>query len=184
MAIWHITLSLAFVCTHLVTLNSSVCFPNRYGLWVCDVWVSSKAIKYKVQCKITLTWYQIWFRERAAGKSWFHVDKVSFQWPVDIAKSGIVWSIDEINRLKGYSHLIESVDYRLIAQVQRYICAWQWHVIQIMNVYECNGTNIFIRWKMKCSIQQGEAELNGTFDLSPNENICSIARMKKHSLFV
>ena len=56
--------------------------------------------------------------------------------------------------------------------------------IQIMNVYECNGTNIFIRWKMKCSIQRGEAELNSTFHLSPNENICSIARMRKHSLFV
>ena len=37
---------------------------------------------------------------------------------------------------------------------------------------------------MKCSIQRGEAELNGTFHLSPNENICSSARMKKHSLFV
>ena len=37
---------------------------------------------------------------------------------------------------------------------------------------------------MKCSIQRGEAELNGTFLLSPNENICSIARMRKHSLFV
>ena len=38
---------------------------------------------------------------------------------------------------------------------------------------------------MKCSIQRGEAELNGTFHLSPNENICSIARMKKniHYLF-
>ena len=58
------------------------------------------------------------------------------------------------------------------------------YTIQIMNVYECNGTNIFMRWKMKCSIQRGEAELNGTFHLSPNENICSIARMKKHSLFV
>ena len=23
------------------------------------------------------------------------------------------------------------------------------HVIQIMNVYECNGKNIFMRWKMK-----------------------------------
>ena len=40
-----------------------------------------------------------------------------------------------------------------------------------MNVYECNGTNIFMRWKMKCSIQRGEAKLNGTFHLSPNENI-------------
>ena len=47
--------------------------------------------------------------------------------------------------------------------------------IQIMNVYECNGTNIFMRWKMKCSIQRGAAELNGTCHLSPNENICSIA---------
>ena len=44
--------------------------------------------------------------------------------------------------------------------------------------------NIFMRWKMKCSIQRGEDELNGTFDLSPNENICSTARMRKHSLFV
>ena len=24
--------------------------------------------------------------------------------------------------------------------------------IQIMNVYECNGKNIFMRWKMECSI--------------------------------
>ena len=31
---------------------------------------------------------------------------------------------------------------------------------------------------MKCS-----AELNGTFHLSPNENICSIARMRERSLF-
>ena len=31
---------------------------------------------------------------------------------------------------------------------------------------------------MKCSIQRGEAELNGTFHLSPHENICSIARMR------
>ena len=37
---------------------------------------------------------------------------------------------------------------------------------------------------MKCSIQRGEADLNRTFHLSPNENICSIARMRKHSLFV
>ena len=37
---------------------------------------------------------------------------------------------------------------------------------------------------MNYSIQRGEAEFNGTFHLSPNENICSIARMKKHSLFV
>ena len=38
---------------------------------------------------------------------------------------------------------------------------------------------------MKCSIQRGEAELNDTFHHLPNENICSIARMRNiHSLFV
>ena len=37
---------------------------------------------------------------------------------------------------------------------------------------------------MKCSIDRGEAELNGSFHLSPKENICSIERMRKHSLFV
>ena len=56
--------------------------------------------------------------------------------------------------------------------------------IQIMNVYECNGTTIFMWSKMKCSIQRGKVKLNGTFHLSPNENIRSIARMRKHSLFV
>ena len=44
--------------------------------------------------------------------------------------------------------------------------------IQILNVYECNGTNFFF------------ASLNGTFHLSSNENICSFAWMKKHSSFV
>ena len=53
-----------------------------------------------------------------------------------------------------------------------------------MNGYECNGTDIFMRWKIKCYIQQGEAKLNRTFNLSPNENICTIARMKSiHYLF-
>ena len=53
-----------------------------------------------------------------------------------------------------------------------------------MNSYECNGTDIFIRWKIKCSIQRGEAKLNRTFKISPNENICTIARMKNiHYLF-
>ena len=28
-----------------------------------------------------------------------------------------------------------------------------------MYVYKCNGTYIFMGWKMKCSIQRGEAEL-------------------------
>ena len=36
-----------------------------------------------------------------------------------------------------------------------------------MNVYECNGTDIFMRWKMKCSFRRGEAQINWTFHLSP-----------------
>ena len=56
--------------------------------------------------------------------------------------------------------------------------------IQIMNVYECNGTNIFMRWKMKCSIQRGEAELNGTFHLHRMKIFVPLHEWKKHSLFV
>ena len=45
--------------------------------------------------------------------------------------------------------------------------------IQIMYGYECNGTDIF-----------GFASLNRTFHLSPNENRCTIARIKSiHYLF-
>ena len=47
-----------------------------------------------------------------------------------------------------------------------------------MSGYECNGTDIFMRWKIECSIQRDEAKLNRTFHLSPNENIYTIARMK------
>ena len=32
-------------------------------------------------------------------------------------------------------------------------------------------------------IQRGEAELNETFHLLLNENICPVARMRKHLLF-
>ena len=48
-----------------------------------------------------------------------------------------------------------------------------------------NGTNIFIRWKMKCTIQLGFASLNGTFHLSPqaHENICTIALINIHYLY-
>ena len=37
-----------------------------------------------------------------------------------------------------------------------------------MPSHSFSDTNIFIRWKIKCSIQRGEAELNGTFHLSSN----------------
>ena len=38
-----------------------------------------------------------------------------------------------------------------------------------MNGYECNSTYIFMRLDMECSIQRGKAELNRTFQLSPNQ---------------
>ena len=50
--------------------------------------------------------------------------------------------------------------------------------IEIINVYEWNGENIFLSWKMECSIQWGKAELIGKFHLSMNENILSIAIMQ------
>ena len=39
-----------------------------------------------------------------------------------------------------------------------------------MNGYECDGTDIFMRWKIESSIQRGEAKLNRTIHLSPNES--------------
>ena len=38
-------------------------------------------------------------------------------------------------------------------------------------------------WKMKCTIQLGFVSLNGTFHLSPNENICIIALINIHYLY-
>ena len=53
-----------------------------------------------------------------------------------------------------------------------------------MNGNESDGTDIFMRLKMECAIQRGEANLNRTFHISPNENICTIAQMKNiHYLF-
>ena len=54
-----------------------------------------------------------------------------------------------------------------------------------MNDYECDWTDIFMRpnFKMECSIHRGEAKLKRTFHPSPIPNICTISRMKKHTLF-
>ena len=49
-----------------------------------------------------------------------------------------------------------------------------------MNVYECNGTKYFIRWKMK----DDEAKLNRTFYLSPNEIFVPLHKWENiHYLF-
>ena len=53
-----------------------------------------------------------------------------------------------------------------------------------MNVFHSyDGTDIFILWKMKWSIQLGFASLNRTFNLSPHENICTIALITIHYLY-
>ena len=46
--------------------------------------------------------------------------------------------------------------------------------------HSCNRTNIFIRRKMKCTIQLGFASF---FHLSPHENICTIALINIHYLY-
>ena len=51
-----------------------------------------------------------------------------------------------------------------------------------MNVYGCNNKNIFMRIKMECSNQRGEAEFIKTFYLAPNENFLALHECK-HSLF-
>ena len=48
--------------------------------------------------------------------------------------------------------------------------------------HSCDGTYIFIRRKMKCSIQLGFASLNRTFHLSPHEDIYAIALITIHYL--
>ena len=56
------------------------------------------------------------------------------------------------------------VDTFSISELQksRMIC----YIKQIMNAFHsCDGTAIFIRLKMKCSIQLGFASLNRTFHL-------------------
>ena len=53
-----------------------------------------------------------------------------------------------------------------------------------MNVYECNGIEYCMRWKIGCSIQQGVAELNRTSNLSPHAIFYPIVRMRNiHYLF-
>ena len=50
-----------------------------------------------------------------------------------------------------------------------------WYTIQIMNVYESNGKNIFMRGKIDCSIQRGDSRVELSNNRSPNENILTIA---------
>ena len=74
--------------------------------------------------------------------------------------------------VSGYVHLFtfEALNYAFmlpkIGTVGN-MYSTQLYILQIMNVYECNGKNIFMRRKIDCSI-----------NLSPNENSLTIARIK------
>ena len=57
------------------------------------------------------------------------------------------------------------------------------HIKQIwMLPHLCNGTNIFIQWKMKCIIQLGFTSMSGKFHISPPKYLHHCTH--KHSLFV
>jgi hypothetical protein len=59
-----------------------------------------------------------------------------------------------------------------------------YYMKQIMNVYSaCNGKNIFIRWKMECSIQRGDSRVEWNIP-SFTEWKYSYHCTNKHSLFV
>ena len=62
---------------------------------------------------------------------------------------------------------------------------WTSYIKQIMKclLIRAIGTNIFIRWKMKCTVQLGFVSLNGTYHLSPHENICTIPLINIHYLY-
>ena len=58
------------------------------------------------------------------------------------------------------------------------------YIKQIMNVFSFMQWNkYFHKVKDECSIQLGFASLNGTFHLSPHENICTIALINIHYLY-
>jgi hypothetical protein len=61
------------------------------------------------------------------------------------------------NRLQQYyADLFFTVN-----NIEQYYSSWMGcNNIQIMNVYSCNGKkNIFMRWKMECSIQRGDSRV-------------------------
>ena len=54
-----------------------------------------------------------------------------------------------------------------------------------MNGYEFNSANIFMSWKINILFNEASAKLNRiNVNLSTNENICTIERMKNIHYFV
>ena len=93
-------------------------------------------------------------------------------WTRDCLKMGYRWN---------WSSRLNVSEYLLSNDKDLFWC----YIKQIIECFfhSCNGTHIFIRWKMKCSIQLGFASLNGTFHLSPQENICTLALINIHYLY-
>ena len=73
------------------------------------------------------------------GQAWWRNNNVL----KDAITRQLVYSVIQCAQIVHYLHCM------------RINSVWHCNIIQIMNVYECNGTNIFMRWKMKCSIQRG-----------------------------
>ena len=89
------------------------------------------------------------------------------------------WWVHNFSRLQRCKFWLNMVSFILLKK-DLFSC----YIKKIMNVFHsCNGTNIFIRRKMKCSIQLGFASLNGTFHLSPHKNICTTALINIHYLY-
>jgi hypothetical protein len=63
------------------------------------------------------------------------------------------------------------------------ISLFWYYIKQIMNVYSCNGKNIFTWWKMECSIQLGCRLVEWNIPSSPHENILTIALINIHYLY-
>jgi hypothetical protein len=94
-----------------------------------------------------------------------------------------------LTKYKHYStalRMLHSANYRLLNEIRLWrgwIIFTACTIIQIMNVYECNGKNIFMRWKMECSIQRGDSRVEWNIS-SFTEWKYSYHCTKKHSLFV
>ena len=64
------------------------------------------------------------------------------------------------------------------------ISLFWYYIKQIMNVYSCNGKNISFGERWNVPFNSAVASLNGTFHLSPHENILTIALINIHYLYI
>ena len=116
----------------------------------------------------------------SAHAQWLQKPPFCLKLSTHAQKSVLSWSIS-MSRILGLSRF--SMLFSLVNLFKNLnLCTS--YIKQIMNVvfHSSNGTNILIRWKMKCTIQIGFASLNGTLHHSPHENICTITLINIHYL--